>query len=907
MNFMLKNLLTILLICVSPSVLAGPFDPVPTDESITLLGYIFGSNVGDIFLGGTAFPTLYGMISYFNSACISVGLVILGYVAIVSTINTAQEGEVLGKSWSSIWIPIRTIIGLSSLIPSSTTGYCLVQVTVMYIVLQGAGAADYIWTTALEGLRQNQSPATGIQSDPTIDSVGINLTKKVLPAAICIETYKLLATQPDHAGQSNDWLNQKANQLRFFTRDDTDQIISTSQGFRTVTVTGSAYFGVNDGNPTDMGACGKLKISATASLADYPNKTTTDLEPTNQELLADALTLYTAKVTALEDMYAILQPLAKEYVEGAAGKGTDFVIPDPNGTPKPLPSGYVATANDIYGTLLSNVLVPADTQTGGTDPAMTQAINIGEQAGWSSAGSYYFILNKALISKTFADAKNPPAVAQDETFVIHQCDDVCIANLYSTNPKPSALLNNQAGMVNGASSYGVTSDNDLLLFTKALAYGAVYVKYDNNNTLGFSTNISGSGGAADIANFFRNVFVNPIIQGFAGLMSEGNGQDPMLQHVIFGRNLMITAEFVWIGLVGGAILTTIFAYLPLGFGTGPAAVSFMIITLLFGIFLPIIGMIWGIGASLAIYAPLIPYMMFTLGVVGWLMLVVEGMVAAPLVALSLVIPSGDDMGKLEVALNLLANIFLRPTLMIFGFILAGRVYSAIVGLISYGMLDVFNTINVATIFSFVVIIFVYASFILAVTNGAFSLIYILPDKIMRWIGGSPMEHTDVSAMEQVKAASQQASGEIGKGMQESGKKAFAKSARNLAETMERVDAASKGAGKGGLGKFSKAVKGLTEFSERSASGLSDKEFDENVLDPSKKRVAGRIAADAAKGAPPDAPDAPESSTPSAPLAPTSSAAKIMKQENTMRPDGGQNKGSGGLDRIDEGNEDEEDQ
>ncbi len=57
------------------------------------------------------------------------------------------------------------------------------------------------------------------------------------------------------------------------------------------------------------------------------------------------------------------------------------------------------------------------------------------------------------------------------------------------------------------------------------------------------------------------------------------------------------------------------------------------------------GIVWVLGALLAIYIPLVPYLIFTVGVVGWLLLVVEAVVAAPIMAVSFMLPANDEMGK----------------------------------------------------------------------------------------------------------------------------------------------------------------------------------------------------------------------------------------------------------------------
>ncbi len=43
---------------------------------------------------------------------------------------------------------IRSTLGLALLIPKAS-GYCLMQIFVMWVVVQGVGAADKIWEAAL--------------------------------------------------------------------------------------------------------------------------------------------------------------------------------------------------------------------------------------------------------------------------------------------------------------------------------------------------------------------------------------------------------------------------------------------------------------------------------------------------------------------------------------------------------------------------------------------------------------------------------------------------------------------------------------------------------------------------------------------------------------------------------------
>jgi defect-in-organelle-trafficking protein DotA len=123
------------------------FAPPPSDYSVVFLGNLFG--VVDGVLHGTGSQMLGTMFGVFNSAVLALGGIVIMYTLIVSTMNTAHEGQVLGQKFSSIWVPIRSTAGLALLIPKAS-GYCLMQVFVMWIVVQGVGAADKLWNTALD-------------------------------------------------------------------------------------------------------------------------------------------------------------------------------------------------------------------------------------------------------------------------------------------------------------------------------------------------------------------------------------------------------------------------------------------------------------------------------------------------------------------------------------------------------------------------------------------------------------------------------------------------------------------------------------------------------------------------------------------------------------------------------------
>ncbi len=147
------------------------FTPPGTDYSVIFLGNLFG--VVDGVLHGTGSQIMGAMFGVFNAAVLALGGIVVVYTIIVGTMNTAHEGQMLGQKWSSIWIPVRSTIGLAFLVPKAS-GYCLMQIFIMWVVVQGVGAADKIWNAALEYLNrggaivkaQNSANSTTAEGTP---------------------------------------------------------------------------------------------------------------------------------------------------------------------------------------------------------------------------------------------------------------------------------------------------------------------------------------------------------------------------------------------------------------------------------------------------------------------------------------------------------------------------------------------------------------------------------------------------------------------------------------------------------------------------------------------------------------------------------------------------------------------
>ena len=171
----MKKILTVLFCFVCPflavadSSASSFFTPPTSDYSMIFLGNIFG--LVDGVLSGSS-QMLGHIFAIFNAAVLALGGVVVTYTLLVGTMNTSHDGQFLGQKWSSIWIPLRATIGLALMIPKAS-GYCLAQIIMMFLIVQGVGAADQVWNGALDYLNQGGvfvSATKPLSSSPTENS-----------------------------------------------------------------------------------------------------------------------------------------------------------------------------------------------------------------------------------------------------------------------------------------------------------------------------------------------------------------------------------------------------------------------------------------------------------------------------------------------------------------------------------------------------------------------------------------------------------------------------------------------------------------------------------------------------------------------------------------------------------------
>jgi len=713
-----------------------------TDQSVYYLFKIFGSMNGVLCdpiacrsTSGTSTTLLGAMFKTFNGVVLAVGAMIVVYVTVMGVLKTAHEGEFMGKQWNTLWVPLRVVFGIGMLVPTSS-GYSGIQIIMMWIIVQGIGAADFMWNSAFAAVATLGSPYGGV----TLPTARINLRMQDLfKSLVCEATSK--RSDPNPSGPSVD----KGNYFCAGAKGD-DVAYCKAPGFNEFYKSKGIQYPISF--TFGPGAsCGKLTICSVNLMCG--NAPGTANGPDSLRCLAckAQVEAMTSKIIPVMTTYA--EAFAKADYEYRMFFATSATAPATSSHypwiynycqdqgmnrcvanssfPNPSAPNAQSSSNNAAEQLIWKYypdLEPALTKDGKTNfidtftqeyiASITNVVNdyISKQEkgiskaallkdGWIFAGRYYFVIAQMQGNQLAAALPDIDTVSMDTTQAGKMTQ---FRNNFSA---ADVVVNNATG----ASKSGMPVDLAPIGGIQNAAAAA---------TSEIAFQIFPSGGLAQ-------------------------GANPLTELSKVGIGMLYGAETLFGVFLGVTIGLSIFGNLDifvLGTGihnpVGPSqnTTYLVVVPLIFGL----LAWMVSIGALIGIYVPMIPYVVFSMGAIGWLITTIEAMVAGPLVALGILSPSGhhEILGKAEPALSLLFSIFLRPTLMIFGMMTAMVFAPVAVGMIYAGFSSTAKLISVAwqaDPLQGVLFIAVYVLLIITVLNKVFSIIHIVPDKVMRWISG----------------------------------------------------------------------------------------------------------------------------------------------------------------------------
>jgi len=777
-------LLLILLIPQFASAATGfTFTPPPGDISVAYLTDIFG--VVDGVLHGVSSQLLGTMFGVFNAAVLSVAGVVITYILIISVVNTAHDGKVLGQKMSSIWIPIRAIVGIGAMIPKAS-GYSLIQIFLMWLVLQGIGAADSIWFSALNYFQRGGILIQHIKTLVTLGAANPTLVFSAGGALKSQTCMYVLHNSLQNLQQAQSSGSSPLPPVPDFTSSLV--VYGTPSGLTPPCYAGDTRQGCPASGQGDDGAVmyfpGDVKYAGTSMKGACGSMSWSIFKQggtggENGQINFANVGAFDTRSMAVQQIVLDVQPLAYTV--------SQILLPTGQGQ-----AGRALTANDLPNNGLINpatdylsIMGPAlNTQGQAAANQVRQVLTNAALSGWILAGSYYYTLTSLNQAYTNAAETKPPGTAYPSKYdpsIFNSAARNALQNLGNLNVTscanlPSVPLAMDAfacveylnATKEGANSSFIptyptpppgSSPNQQPWWQYML--GNAPASYITPPTWqGYTGRVSNWNNwvpswvpseLSDLINLIPNA-INGILDGLQkNIIALGQAQvtnlDPIVGISNLGFQIMSAIENLW---VAGAIAAFSAGAISVVAACESIAYSFL------GVLMWIVPLLTALmfelfvaGAMMAYYVPMIPLIIFLFTAIGWFVAVIESMIAGPLVALGLVSPEGDDyFGAAKHAIMLILNIFIRPTLIIFGLITGSMLANVGLWLFNASLATVLsqNILFQTSASSFIggasgvlgaiALTLIYMSVVLAIVNRSFALIHEIPSHVLTWIGGN---------------------------------------------------------------------------------------------------------------------------------------------------------------------------
>jgi conjugal transfer/type IV secretion protein DotA/TraY len=612
---------------------AGLMDPPDGDKSKTLIvDKLFGP-----LSGGGADP-LGSAVGVLNAAVLLIGGILAAYSIVAGMMSTAHDGQMLGKKWSSLWVPIRTAVGAAAVLP--TFGhYCLAQKIVIWLALGGVGIADHMWSSFSESTMSTQT-MTNFQAPD--NAIGI---RQALADMLVLESCQ--------AGLNAN--NSVDSAMRLVPALNVSSL--------------NSVLTLDYGEGLDLTKCGRIELPQIEDKKNAVGQPSFD-EATDsifsvQRFNAPFGVLNKAWLLAAHDMLA---KVAQKIVDN----------------PESVTKIQVVTLITTYAKLWSQALQKEaqSSYASAVDAKYQQKLTAD---GWLMAGAWYMQIARAQDAVSQAASTVPtgttlnlkPNVDGDGSWLQH-CVLFCNRSAQDAMTKTLVLIQG----LGGSSSFQSTADSS--------SYGSRI----------FASFIESAPNTSFSANTSAYLHQNPV------MMVKNMGA------------MMIT--WGWGSYLIGASLASI----ATGFAMGVTAMSGTLIIS---------------GATLAAYVPMLPFLLWMGVILAWAILLIEAVIAAPLWAIVHLAPDADGIvGRGGQGYMLVLSLTLRPCLAVLGLAAAISLMGPIGFLLnSFFISAFFSGVGAGSTGLTVAVAgcVIYTVTMISIINRVFALIHIVPDRILRWIGG----------------------------------------------------------------------------------------------------------------------------------------------------------------------------
>ena len=647
----------------------------------------------------TVISQMVGTLTGFVAA---IAMAFLCYSTIMQIHRGAESGRLLTNNMTGLFV-VRIGFAAVMMFPIPGNGFSVGQTAVVKMALWGIGMADNVYATAVKAIGPD----------------ALQIAKPMVPGTENV-VFGLIQNE-----LCRSLVNVASNTLGAPTQlvpEPTPVPLGNGNGVMTVMA-----YALSVGNIGSAPACGTVTISAPMQGAQNLAGVPVDQSAIQQQALQTALAqisgpvqevavnfFNTRQASALQPLMGIFTGATQAYTQALSTAATNI---------------FTTLNNSVSGNNASAAAsqIPA-VKANGAAQAQLSAM------GWAGAGAYYLEfahLNGATLSVLSATPQITPPSYQG--FGASFSSD--LAPLVQASQAFLSTLQTTVDTQDGISQPG--------------GYGDL-----------FSGAVPGGDGSSAIEQVFRKLHLNDYalqLLETAIAPSGNNWADPFSALMTLG-NTLITLSIGAMGLAAlaasttGTVATSAFQALTFNFAgaAGTVVLHFLMTWLGTPIFMLLLGLLIP-GLTIAFVLPMIPWVMWMAGVMGWLILVCEAVIAVPLWMLAHMTMGGEGLhGNAREGYALIFNVLFRPVLMLFGLFLGYFVFTSISWLIreTFGVAAGFvleqgwlvtNILGVIVLIS----IFVMAHVVAALTS--FRMISLIPHHVPRLIGFSSAGRVDMDA------------------------------------------------------------------------------------------------------------------------------------------------------------------
>ena len=680
--------------------------PSSSDQSVSILNKLFGIPNGNWHslyyqtIGGSGQGRLFfNLLQDFDLVVLAFVTIMVFITMAIGVTSTAHEGKTFGSRYHSLWTPLRSAFAMVLLAPIPGVGLSLIQGAVLLMIWFSIGGANYLATEATAYMAKNGGQLTSIAPGG-----GQLLAKETLQSELAMAFFV-------------NYEKDNINPIYTVSPWRPDPLTASDASLGpTATLDDPGHYTVTFATPAKSG--GFLGFYADGLSPGQAGKFTVQCARKSDPMC-------TAEVSALVQMIKTVAPYAVQAVNSTQAAAGSSSISATNKAAATTPATQAALVVYQAGEAYDRAVAAAEQQViSQAHPELVQAIdNINSSVshlGWWTLGMYYW--NIARVNAGIqTQVGRPPVWSGFDMHAIYK------AMSSKVDRKTFARIAAAAGasIREAKSTDGVSVAQSLLtkVFTSQGAWftdlspwrllsGNPLERFQTAGDLIVTTEVP-----AALATYTT---LRSVASG-ANTESEGAGW--------FGEGTS------WLTGAANAAVKAVGPYVTM------AAMALFVI-----------GAIW------AYYLPSIPFILWTMALIGWLIFLIEALVGSVVWAAGIALPEGEGIfgPRGDQGVMLFLNVMFRPALMVIGFFasfmllnILGPLVGGSFGVFMGGMYSITGSGVTASSaqgmamslnpLTYVAAAVITTILMLILVHKIFGLITWIPENVMRWVGGQGVQ------------------------------------------------------------------------------------------------------------------------------------------------------------------------